>query len=150
MAKKKIPTHEEIKAKVADIEATREAEAKEKLIRTLQDKSLKAIFHLAIGLESMDYLKVTDNYSKELKLHGNRFLAALEKHIAPKIDALYVDSPEFTTNLLQQIEGVGDAWSEVLFSDYPVINQMKDDFLKDPEHYRSTVKMQFNRLDADI
>lgn len=150
MSKKKIPTAEEIRVAASIKAKQREEESREKLIHFLQDKSLKMYFHFSLGLESLDYLKVTEEYKKELKLHGNRFLAALEKNITPKIDALYENSPEFTQNMQTQMDELAGKWSAVLFGDYPVINKMADEFKKDPERWRDNVQMQFNRLDADL
>lgn len=142
---------EEAQAKAVELKKAFEEKAREDLINFLQDTSLQMLFHFYLGMEKLDLLKATNNYSKELKLHGNRFLKALEKDVATKIDKLYDNNPEFSTNMFQQLEYTAKKWSDsVLFADYPIINRMVDEFVKDPEHWRNNVVAQFNKMDSDI
>lgn len=150
MAKiKKIPTHQELKEQREQQEKEREERAKKHLIQFLQDNTLKAMFHLYLGLEYFENIKVTEDYNRNLKLHGNRFLKELEKTVTAKIDVLYPEEPEFTTNMMQQLDEIATEFSTgVLFADMPIIVKMIQEFKKDPENFRKNTVMKFNKLDA--
>jgi hypothetical protein len=145
---KKIPKHSEIKKQREEEQAEKEARAREQLIQFLQDKSLKMYFHFALGLESLEYLKITEEYKKDLKLHGNRFLKSLEKNILTKMDQLYPNNPEFTSNMERVLDETAGKWSQLLFADYICVNEMADVFLEDPENFRKNVRAKFIKLDT--
>lgn len=148
--KRKIPTAAEVEQRRKKIEAEKLQKQREEIIQFLQDKSLKMYFHFALGLESLEHLKVTEEYKKDLKLHGNRFLKSLEQHVLAKMDKLYPNNPEFTSNMERVLDETAGKWSQLLFADYIVANEMATAIVEDPKYWRENIRAQFNRIDADL
>ncbi len=151
MAKKKIPTHAEVKAQIEERKATQLAEERKKMITFLQQKTLKVLFTFQIGLEAMDFLVPTEFYQngKDMKMHGNRFVKSLEKNVSTQIDNLYDNNPEFTINLFREIEEMLDNLAKLEFHDYPFMNQHIKDFLDNKEELSKKMQVQFTKLDSD-
>ena len=153
MAKKrKIPTHAEVQAKIKEREEQRLAMEKEQMIKFLQQKTLKVLFTFQVGLEAMDFLVPTEFYQKgkDMKLHGNRFVKALEREVEGRVDGLYKHDPQFTTAMFSQVEQMMEKMAKVDFADFPMLNAMLDAFLEDKENWRQVLKVQMARLDSDL
>ncbi len=147
---KKILTSSQVKERREKINAEKRKEAEQRLIQFLMDKSLRMFFHFSLGMECLEHLKVTeDNYSQAVKLRGNQFLKELEKFIISKIDKLYNENPQWTTNFQNELDKTAKSWSHIMISDFPVINRMKEEFDKDPDHWRDNVRMAYEGLDSD-
>lgn len=147
---KKIPTFKEVQEQREKINAERFEAERQRVIELLQHKTLTVLFLFQIGLENFDVLIPTEFYKKDTKLHGNKFVKCLERDVTHRIDKLYESNPEFSTNMFSQTEQMVKRMAQIQFADFPYVNAMLEEFLKDPKKWRENLEVKFKVLDSDL
>jgi hypothetical protein len=156
---KKIPTAAEVAARRANINEQKAEEkvleqmrietAKQELLNVLFDRSLCFGVVSALAVEYHDDILPTTHYSKQYKMHGNKAI----EHNLKVTETLYADMYKqdalYTHNFTQVFDRVIKKLAQVNFVDWPLIEEMLDQFIADKVYWRSNIVATFNRLDVD-
>ena len=68
------------------------------------------------------------------------------KPFVSEIDAIYAKNPEFTTNIMREIDGFVHQLSDLNTVDIVMMKQIYDTYSKDKENWQNLMAIEFQKL----
>ena len=112
----------------------------------IQKKILKVLFLGQLLLEANDDLADTPFFKQQLKHNCNKLNKSVEGIIKEQLTKVYKQDPTFSTNMFNNIDSFIERVSEMEVGDYPLVNKMLDEFIKDKEYWKDNLVMEFNKV----
>tara|TARA_R110002049_G_scaffold87123_1_gene220988 strand:+ start:650 stop:1003 length:354 start_codon:yes stop_codon:yes gene_type:complete len=106
----------------------------------------KAIIYAQLMLEAMDEVKELPIFRHSLKMKVNQTEKALEKELGKYMLSAMNGDEEFYLNLQSHIELLINKLCKLEVHELPLVNKIIDEYLDDPEHWKSNLTIQFKEL----
>lgn len=114
-------------------------------MKDLNLKTLKVIVLSSLLEDAIEEIRGTTLYRQEIKKQCNRVAEMLKPFIS-EVDVIYNKSPEFTTNIMREIDEYVDQVSDLNTVDIVMLKQIYDTYSKDKENWQNLMNIEFQKL----
>tara|TARA_R110000823_G_scaffold314955_1_gene445116 strand:- start:5257 stop:5610 length:354 start_codon:yes stop_codon:yes gene_type:complete len=114
---------------------------------TVQQEYLKSILLSQLLLEANENLAFTKQYKQSLKFKINSLNKDLENVVRDEYRIIYNTSPETTTNILNNIEGIIQKLQTSSIDELVFINAVIDKYNENKEWFKEFGEAEFLRLE---
>jgi len=114
-------------------------------MKDLNLKTLKVIVLSSLLEDAIEEIRGATLYKQGVKKQCNR-TAEMLKPFVSEIDAIYAKNPEFTTNIMREIDGFVHQLSDLNTVDIVMMKQIYDTYSKDKENWQNLMAIEFQKL----
>lgn len=114
----------------------------------IYQRIVKATFYSQLLLEALDELEVTPVFRQSLKFKVKQAQKELEIQTSKLLDAMYGNDEEFLVNLQEHTDGLITRLSKLGLDELPLVNKVIDEYLKDSDHWKENLTLQFTKLNS--
>ena len=108
-------------------------------------KVLKVIVLASLMEDAIDDVRETHLYQKNIKNQCNKMVKMLEPHVA-EVDVIYSKGPEFTTNVMREVDELTTKMADLNVVDYVMMKQIYDTYSNDKENWQNLMNIEFQKL----
>lgn len=108
---------------------------------------LKVVLLGQLLIESIDNIKGTTRYKREVKMIGNRFVAMLEQYVSEDYNSVYKNNEEMTMNAMRKVTELVSKLSDAGVDDLVMIDAVIDKYKENKDWFLENASAEFLRLD---
>ena len=107
---------------------------------------LKVVLLGQLLIESIDNIKGTTRYKREVKMIGNRFVSMLEQYISEDFNNVYNNNEEMTMNAMRKVTELISKLSDAGVDDLVMIDAVIDKYNENREWFIEHASADFLKL----
>ena len=108
---------------------------------------LKVVLLGQLLVESIDNIKGTTRYKREVKMIGNRFVSMLEQYVSEDFNTVYNNNEEMTMNVMRKITELINKIATSDIDDLVMIDAVLDKYNENKEWFVEHASADFLKLD---
>jgi hypothetical protein len=107
---------------------------------------LKVVLLGQLLIESIDNLKGTTKYRREVKMMGNNFVTALERYVSEDYNGVYANNEEMTMNVMRKTTELISKLSTTSLDELVMIDAVIDKYKENKEWFTQHASADFLKL----
>ena len=108
---------------------------------------LKVVLLGQLLIESIDKLKGTTKYRREVKMMGNNFVTTLERYVSEDYNSVYANNEEMTMNVMRKTSELISKLSTTSLDELVMIDAVIDKYKDNKEWFTQYASAEFLKLD---
>lgn len=108
---------------------------------------LKVVLLGQLLIESIDNLKGTTRYKREVKMIGNKFVSMLEHYVSEDFNIVYNNNEEMTMNAMRKVTELISKLSDAGIDDLVMIDAVIGKYKENREWFVENASAEFLKLD---
>ena len=108
---------------------------------------LKVVLLGQLLIESIDKLKGTTKYRREVKMMGNNFVTTLERYVSEDYNSVYANNEEMTMNVMRKTSELISKLSTTSLDELVMIDAVIDKYKENKDWFLENASAEFLRLD---
>ena len=115
-------------------------------MKDIRLQSLKVVLLASLLEDAIEDVRDTSLFKQGVKNQANRMVNVMKPY-TDQIDDIYNKNPEFTTNIMRNLEEFVKKLSDLNMVDIVMMNQIYDHYINDKENWQNLMSIEFNELE---
>ena len=114
-------------------------------MRDIRLRSLKVVLLASLLEDAIEDVRDTTLFKQGVKNQANRMVKVMQPY-TEQLDDIYKKNPNFTTNIMRNLEEFTDKLSDLNLVDIVMMNQIYDHYSNDKENWQNLMSIEFNEI----